>query len=333
MEALARRGLSVLLLLLSACASAADTSYEQLEAEVQAQPPVPESYRKLRVFVADFSNSANIESFSILPDGDYTGLVLDRGQKPGGLQAPPASAGSAPATGSETNDAAEPPTSAGPESEQTPARQDAALILRETMETELFQSGRFEIVPTFAMQAAMHTAQAEGLDAAQAMLRAAHTLHIDLIVLGDLTDFEIRNERSYWKVPLWAIVLVGSFFIRNDDLRNHVWSALLRAAFWVPLNSPFWGYGLEWENLELIVDMGLDVRAIDPNNGVVQFSDSLSISRKDRVKNLNLLIWASDNSVRITRSNAGRQMRFGAREMAVRLSRFAEAQQGLHSGL
>ncbi len=320
MRPVLRRSVALLLTAITLCSSVPTITYEELERQVAEQPPPPEQYRKPRVVVVRFQNSAEMKSFTILPDGDYSGLVINRSKIEGAPAPPPAIT---------------PTDPAGAEKPEQPAAEsiDAGQVLRETLETELFQSNRFEVVSFFEFQNAMRAEEAAGADPALAALNAARKLGADYVLLGDLTNFEIRNERSYWKVPLWAIILVGSFFIRNDDLRNMVWHAMLRAAIYVPLSSPIWGYGVEWENLELIVDLDVDFRAVNPRTGAIEFTESLGIDRKDRVRNLNLMIWASDNSVRITRSNAGRQMRFATRELSLRLARFAEQAQGFDSGL
>lgn len=341
------------------CVSTGETRVETLAApdgsELNVTPPA--GLAPLRVVLLEVRNSAAPGEFQVIPDGDYSGNILNRaaaapGPKnpaspgasvgtttpaPGpparttngvnyGNEPPPAPGQSLypPANSSAPGGAAE--TSETTEAGGTPAPPavDPGAVAREVTETALFQSRRFEVVPDRLFIAEMTRLKNGGADDANAVLGAARNLNVSYILYGDLTNFEIRQERGYWKVPLWVILLVGSFFIKNDDLREAIWYAMLRAATIIPLNSPVWGYGIEWEDMELVVDIEFDLRMTDAANGSVVYTGARSVARTETVRNLNLLVWSTDNSIKIPRSSAGRQMRFAAVELVNDLSAFVD---------
>ncbi|MCR9142431.1 MAG: hypothetical protein NXI24_09285 [bacterium] len=206
-----------------------------------------------------------------------------------------------------------------------PENVDSGAIAREITETTLFQSGRFEVIPEFQFRAKLDEALAAGTERSAAIQSAARELGVDYIVYGALTDFEIRQQQDYWKLPLWAILLVGSFFIQDDDLRVFAWYAMLRVALVLPLNSPAWDYGIQWNNLDINVDVAMNLRLVDPGTASVVYSESNSVTRVENVRNLNLLVWSSNRRIKITQSNAGRQIRFVAQNLVKDLASFADA--------
>ena len=292
------------------CASfgAGDSSqYEQLEAVGAEIPPPPADFVPVRVVLLEFKNAAGLGRFDVIPDGDYSTAIIH---------------GEATAT-DETGTATESDATPAPE----PDRVDTGAVAREVTETALFQTGRFEIIPGFRFRDAMQKAQqaTPGLDNAGAIAQAAESLDVQYVLYGTLTDFEIRQQRDYWQLPLWAILLVASFFIQDDDLRVFVWYTMLRIALVVPLNSEFWDYGIQWDNLDLNVDVGMDLRMVDARTGSVAYADSAAATRVENVRNLNLMVWATNRRIKITQSNAGRQIRFVARDLIADLARYVDA--------
>jgi hypothetical protein len=279
------------------------TQYEGVEAAGPEIPPPPENFVPIRVVLLDFRNAANVSRFDVIPDGDYGEY----------LASPP------PTEQSDNAGDNLPPESenknAGPQKTPEPETVDSGAIAREVTETTLFGSGRFEIVPEYLFRAQMRKAQAAGQDEASAIAATAEALDVRYVLYGTLTDFEITQKRDYWKLPLWAILLIASFFIQDDDLRTFVWYTMIRIALVVPLNSSFWDYGIQWDNLDLNVDVAMDLRLVDARTGSVVYSNSESVTRVENVRNLNLMVWASNRRIKITSSNAGRQIRYVAREL------------------
>lgn len=348
------------------CVSTGETRVEALApiegSELNVSPPA--GFTPLRVVLLEVRNSAAPGEFQVIPDGDYSGNILNRAASAAGPKTPASTgagvgAGASPAPGpaARTSDGVrygnEPPPAPGqslypPANTAAPAADaanptapaatdgaestgvpappavDPGAVAREVTETALFQSRRFEVVPDRLFAAEMTRLKNGGADDVSALLGAARNLNVSYILYGDLTNFEIRQERGYWKVPLWVILLVGSFFIKNDDVREAIWYAMLRAATIIPLNSPVWGYGIEWEDMELVVDIELDLRMTDAQSGSVVYTGARSVARTESVRNLNLLVWSTDNSVKIPRSSAGRQMRFAAVELVNDLSGFVD---------
>lgn len=356
--------LALALVFYGRCVSAGETRVEALAppdgSELNVSPPA--GYAPLRVVLLEVRNSAAPGEFQVIPDGDYSGNILNRAASAAGPKNPASSGASvgatsrpAPGSSARTSDGvsygSEPPPAPGqslyPPANSAPSNADDSsavanagdgaagaappppvvdpgAVAREVTETALFQSRRFEVVPDRLFIAEMARLKNGGADEAGALLGAARNLNVSYILYGDLTNFEIRQERGYWKVPLWVILLVGSFFIKNDDVREAIWYAMLRAATVIPLNSPVWGYGIEWEDMELVVDIEFDLRMTDAMNGSVVYTGARSVARTETVRNLNLLVWSTDNSLKIPRSSAGRQMRFAAVELVNDLSAFVD---------
>ncbi len=357
-----RRGaaLALTLVFLVRCVSAGETRVEAVApiegSELNVTPPA--GFAPVRVVLLEVRNSAAPGEFQVIPDGDYSGNILNRSGAAAspknplspGADAPPGpsartsngvSYGNEPPPGpgqsiyppanadarnADPANSSEPGAAGAAESAgvSPPLAVDPGAVAREVTETALFQSRRFEVVSDRLFVAEVTRLKNGGADDANAVLNAARNLNVRYIIYGDLTNFEIRQERGYWKVPLWVILLVGSFFIKNDDVREAVWYAMLRAATIIPLNSPVWGYGIEWEDMELVVDIELDLRMTDAQSGSVVYTGARSVARSETVRNLNLLVWSTDNSIKIPRSSAGRQMRFAAVELVNDLSGFVD---------
>lgn len=228
-------------------------------------------------------------------------------------------------TGDATNDSSDENKKPLPEVEQV----DTGTLAREVTETTLFQSGRFEIVPDYIFKSKVREAKERGLDEAAAVRAASEELGVRYIFYGSLTDFEIRQERDFWKVPLWVIILAASFFIQDRELRNFVWGAMIRLVFLVPLNSEFWDYGVEWDNLDMDIDVAMDLRMVDASSGSVLYAGAKTVTRTENVRNLNLLVWQSDRRIKITKSSAGRQIRYVAKELVVDVADFVDREAGV----
>lgn len=196
---------------------------------------------------------------------------------------------------------------------------------REMTETALVASGRFEVVPAFVYRGKFQENLIESSSQLEAYSKTIHDLKIDYLVYGDLTEFEIKTQTSYWKVPFWAILLVGSFFIKDDDTRNFIWYALIRTATIVPLDHALWKAGVGQEDVELDVTVAMDLRLVDSNTWTVLFSETKTILRKETASNMELVVWQSGNKVRIRKSNAGRQIRFAAIALTRDLSYFMDS--------
>ena len=298
---------------LCACASTG-TDYSRPAAPLPDLREAPPEFARLRVVLPGFRNSAGLRAFEIVPDGEYGDRVITPGssvpskqdlapdqQETDGVASTEDAAGAA--QGAPTDPAAEPPAVS------------PADVAREVTETAFFQSGYFEIVPVFQYTTERDRLRAEGLSLADSTLQAARNLGIDYICYGDLTNFEIGQNTSYWKVPFWAIVLVGSFFIKDDDVRVFIWYSLLRALAAIPLDSQFWRAGVGWEDLELRISIAMNLRLVDVQNGSVVFSRERDLDRIEKARNLDLLFWVSDSEVRITRSSAGHQIRYVAQQL------------------
>lgn len=167
---------------------------------------------------------------------------------------------------------------------------------------------------------------------AQARMQAARNLGVKYFIYGDLTDFEIRTETSYWKVPFWAIILVGSFFIKDDDTRIFIWYSFIRAATIVPLDNAMWKAGVGSQDLDLVVSISMDLRISATRSATVIYSGSRTVERHEKSSSMELVVWRGDNKVRINQSNAGRQIRFVAGELARESVRHVLPQTALDSG-
>lgn len=314
------------------------SEYETLRPLGEQLPPPPANFEKLRVVLLDFKNDAQVSRFDVIPDGDYSDYIANVSSTPATpqLESPntqPTDDVTDPANGSttDTEDSTDDSIDEGDDAPQRetigdtePETVDSGVIAREITETTLFQSGRFEIVPEFQFRGKVDAALAQGLDRTAAIQAAADELDVACIVYGSLTDFEIRQQQDYWKLPLWAILLAGSFLIQDDDLRVFVWYTMLRIALVVPLNSPVWDYGVQWNNLDINVDVAMNLRVVDARSGSVVYSESDSVTRVENVRNLNLMVWSSNRRIKITQSNAGRQMRYVAQNLVRDLAAFAD---------
>jgi len=311
--------------LLLSCASTAKQTYESLEAP-DRYGALPAAYQKRRIVILPFTNSAQMGSFEIIPDGDYSDVMAEAQlEKERAAREKEASeAKEKEKQKIDTKDKAEPANESAPEpapeaktgqETRTPESAVPPAILpgdlyREITETELFASGRFEIIPYHVFLEERKRIDPELKDPAS-MLAAAQKLDAAFLVSGDCTDFEIKESRSYWKVPLWAILLAASFAIKDDDFRHFVWYSLIRLMIVVPLDSAFWDAGIGWEDLDVDVDLSINLRAVSPH-GFVVFSDESSVKRQETVRNLDLLVWKDTQKVRIQKTSAGRQIRFAA---------------------
>lgn len=268
----------------------------------QAQERQDYTGPRFKAVMIEFGNSAQIDKFEVTADADLTTTGIEQADLELNRDS---SNENASATDQKT-----PESSAIRQSAASQA--DLAKVAREVTETALFQSGRFEIVPLFQFQAARTKHLEAGRSEAEATRLAAKELNIDYLFYGDLTNFEIKTATSYWKVPFWAILLVGSFFIDDDRTRFLVWEAMLRAATIVPLESALWKAGVGQQDIDLDLSLSLDLRMVDAREMLVVFSDSRTIIRTENASNLELVVWQSDNKVRIKSSNAGKQIRFAA---------------------
>lgn len=326
------------------CASSQEApQYDQLKPIGEELPPAPPGFVPIRIVLLNFRNSANVTRFDVIPDGDYSEYIanaapiaipgatddsdefIDSTAESESDDSETESRLPAPIDSDERN---EPVASdATGESVPDPDTVDSGAVAREITETTLFQSGRFEIIPEFQFRAKMNAARASGLDEAAAITSAAEALDVSYIVYGALTDFEIRQQQDYWKLPLWAIILAASFFIQDDDLRVFVWYTMVRIALVAPINSPVWDYGIQWNDLDINIDVAMNLRLVDARSGSVIYSDSESVTRVENVRNLNLMVWSSNRRIKITQSNAGRQIRYVAQALVRDLTESADAGQ------
>ncbi len=328
-------------LLVLQCATGAGTRMERISGTGPVVPAAPAQFKKIRIVLLDFRNSANLKQFDIIPDGDYGSRVVGRRHSSSsscwssgrsgrahstpGRDAPAKSGWETKEKEKAGNAGSKADSQTGDERKQDkkvdPAADPDAVrsgqVAREVVETELFKSGRFEIIPAFRLKAEIDKLRKDSPDDPLVPVRAARNLGVHYIFYGDLTNFELRQQTSYWKIPLWAILLIAAAFIKDDDLRAYAWYTILRVMATLPLNSPFWDKGVGWSNMNLNVDVGLNLRAVDTRTGSVAFARAKNITRTDKVRNLNLLIWASNRRLKITRSNAGRQIRFAAKALVV----------------
>ncbi len=263
-------------------------------------------FEKIKVVLLPFQNSARMGEFDIIPDGDYSSKVIRRTQN------------------TITSDTLVPLT-LGDAPPQEPEGILPGDLYREIAETELFQSGRFEVIPYYKFAEERAKIDPEKKDPTS-VLKTAQSMGIQLLISGDCTDFEIKQSRSFWKIPLWAIILAASFAIDDRNLRAVIWEAMIRMLFVVPLNSPFWDEGIGWEDTDLDVLVSLNMRASGPS-GSIRFSDESAVKRTESVRNLDLLVWKESRKVRIQKASAGRQIRFATSDLVRKISR--EADQGL----
>lgn len=241
----------------------------------------------IRIVVLPFSNSAKLSEFDIIPDGSYSRFAYSS------------------AIDTETH----------PHTKQNieePMNVLSGEVARETTLTFLHQTSRFEIVPLGIYRSKLREMEKGMPGDPLNSLKAARQLNIQYLVRGDLSNFEIRENKNYWHMPLWVLLLIGALFIKNDDYRRLALEIIVRMLFYAPLNSFIWKKGLGWRNIELQVDVGMSMRFVDVNTGNVVFAENKDITRTETVRNLNLLLWESNSRIKITRSNAGRQIRFAS---------------------
>lgn len=317
--------------LVLSCSASSRQTYESIDSP-DRYGTLPQGYLKRRVVVLPFANSAQMGAFEIIPDGDYSSVreaaIAEREK----TAAEKAVAGSAAVNAARPGEGSEMPLGSSEDSsedapdEKKPEEAAAAPppgilpgdLYREITETELFQSGRFEIVPYHLLLEERKKIDPELKDP-QSLLQAAQALDIGFLVSGDCTDFEIKESRSYWKVPLWAILLAASFAIKDDEFRHWVWYSLFRLLVTVPLDSAFWDAGVGWEDLDVEVDLSINMRVVSPR-GFVIFSDESNVVRTETVRNLDLIVWKDSQKVRIQKSSAGRQIRFAAIDLVKKFS-------------
>ena len=286
---------AVLILAQLSWSCASTTAIQSIKEESLVFPSPSPGSRKLALVLREFRNSAGISQFDIIPDGTYREGFLRRGapagDRPPGPPVPPPGGNK---TGTPLPPAVEP-----------------GIVAREVAETLLVQTGRFRVVPSFKLDESMH-ARPDG--SVPTLAEAARRVGVRYVMYGDLTQFEIRQKRSYWKVPLWALLLVGALFIKDKEARAFALNTILRIMIYTPLNSSFWDKGLGWEDLILEVEVALSLRLVDTETGLVVHTAEAEITRTETVRNLDLIVWNSDRRLKITTSNAGRQIRFAAHE-------------------
>lgn len=320
------RGTASLLIVAQLAWSCATTSSVQKIEDAKFAFPAA-SGQRIRIVVRDFRNSAKVDNFDIVPDARYEKGFLRRGtvdvstskavtwEQPTGSSAPDAGAKAVKADTASTPAPDKKTEAIAPDTKSVaippPAPIAPAQVAREVTETLMAQSGHFEVIPQFRLAEAL---KPKGDDAPPSLKEAAAAIDTRYVLYGDLTNFEIRAHRSYWKIPLWAILLVGALLIRDRNTREFALNVLLRLMFYTPLNSALWRNGIGWEDLELDVEISLALRLVDTQTGLVVATTESEITRRESVRNLDLLIWASDERLKITESNAGRQIRFAAHQ-------------------
>jgi len=305
------RAITALLLVTLSCASV-EEKQESLESR-QQYAPVPSGFTKIKVVLMPFSNSARMGAFDIIPDGNYNSQIIRAGS---GTIDQDDLGGWVVKSHRRSSETTNPVT-------PDPEKILPGDLYREIAETELFQTGRFEIIPYPIFAEERKRIDPDGKDPAS-LLKAASNLGVHLLLSGDCTDFEIKQSTQYWKVPLWAIVLAASFAINDHRLRETVWEVLIRLMFAVPLNSPFWDAGVGWEDTDLDVNLSVNLRA-SGLNGVLKFADESSIKRTETVRNLDLLVWKQTRRLRIQKSSAGRQIRFAVDDLARKFASLADS--------
>ncbi len=289
------RPVAVLLILAQLSWSCASSSrVESVKEPTLVFGPPPAGTVPVPVVLREFRNSASISTFDIIPDGRYDRGIRRRGSPPA-----PGAAGS----GSTPN------PDGGGEEQRPPAPVEPGLVAREVTETLLVESGRFRVIPEFKLREALASPDATEV---VPLAQAARQVGVRYILYGDLTQFELRQKRSYWKVPLWALLLIGALLIKDKDTRAWALNTILRIMIYTPLNSPFWDKGLGWEDLILEVEVALTLRLVDSQTGLVVHTSEAEITRTETVRNLDLIVWNSDKRLKITSSNAGKQIRFAA---------------------
>lgn len=190
---------------------------------------------------------------------------------------------------------------------------DGGEILREVMVTNMVQTNRFEILTP----ASFSTSGPAGIPQEEELRQK----QVDYLLFAEITDFEVRQDLDYWKVPLWALLLIAAFVVQDDDTRAFILHTLLRLAIYLPSDSKFWELGLGSEDLELRISASVNLRLVDPYTGTVVYADQQSLDRIETVSNMDLIVWRSENSLQIKESTAGRQLRFLTANMVNELVR------------
>tara|TARA_B100000683_G_scaffold223901_1_gene221911 strand:+ start:4430 stop:5560 length:1131 start_codon:yes stop_codon:yes gene_type:complete len=179
---------------------------------------------------------------------------------------------------------------------------DGGAILKEVLISNMVQSNRFDILT----DAAFKTTGDAGLPQ-KSELREKQ---VDYLLFAEITDFEVKQNVEYWKVPLWALLLIAALLVQDDDTRAFLLHTLLRLVIYLPSDSKFWEMGLGTEDLELRVSASVNLRLVDPYSGSVVYADQASLDRVETVGNMDLILWRTENSLQIKESTAGRQLRF-----------------------
>lgn len=322
------RGVSALVILLFSCSSLTrvQQTIDGLESR-KGYTSVPANFKKIRVVLLPFDNSAEMKAFDIVPDGDYSGNILSLNDTPTNLESSESEASASPPN---SPDALVPLTigPGNPAVENPKPDVDRILpgdLYREIAETELFQSGRFEVVPYHLFIEERRKIDPELKDPASSLV-AAKNLNIELLVSGDCTDFEIKQSASFWKVPLWALLLLGSLAINDRRLREVAFQTVIRVMLATPVEFGFWKAGIGWENVDVEVEVGLNLRAAK-QGGSIAFSEESTTRRTESIRNLDLLIWKETNRIRIQKTSAGRQIRIGVIDLVQKIS--GQTDQGL----
>lgn len=198
------------------------------------------------------------------------------------------------------------------DSENVPTM-DGGEILKEVLISNMVQTNRFEILSP----AAFSTTGPAGLPQKEELRKQK----VDYLLFAEITDFEVKKDVEYWKVPLWALLLIAAFVVKDDDTRAFILHTLLRLAIYLPSDSKFWDLGLGTEDLELRVSASVNLRLVDPYTGSVVYADQQSLDRVEAVNNMDLIVWRSENSLQIKESTAGRQLRFLTANMVNELVR------------
>jgi len=320
-----RKGIFIPLLLFAGVYCSSFSRYTSIGNSYPVIPPPRSDFKKIRIVVLPFRNSARLKSFDVIPDGNYRGLAYGPYVMKSAREMEKTNPEPAPATTSpEKNTIVKNVKKKTRENVPAPAELNAGLVARETLETTLFSAGRFEIVPYALYLEKLKKLEKENPNDPLNRLKAARLLNIVYIVQGDLTNFEIRRKKSYWKVPLWAILLVGALAVRHKETRNFALEMLARGMLNPGINSFLRRKGVQWDRTKLQVDVGLNMRLIDSRGGSVAYSIARNTTRTDTASNINLLIWSSSKRVKITRSNAGRQIRYTAYHLTKELALWAD---------
>tara|TARA_B100001939_G_scaffold340677_2_gene349181 strand:- start:54958 stop:55947 length:990 start_codon:yes stop_codon:yes gene_type:complete len=185
---------------------------------------------------------------------------------------------------------------------ETVPTMDGGEILKEVLISNMVQTNRFEVLSP----AAFSTTGQAGVPQKEELKSKG----VDYLLFAEITDFEVKKDVEYWKVPLWALLLIAAFVVKDDDTRAFILHTLLRLAIYLPSDSKFWELGLGTEDLELRISASVNLRLVDPYTGSVVYADQQSLDRLESVNNMDLIVWRSENSLQIKESTAGRQLRF-----------------------